>query len=63
MTEPDDDLIHEEVPVGISANHEDGRVEIHFLRAVHWLSIPTVEARGLAALLIEKSDELDRRPS
>lgn len=50
-----------ELRMAIAADPKHGVVRIEFGKPVAWLGLPTVHARGLAAMLIEKADELDRR--
>jgi hypothetical protein len=50
-----------ELRMAIAADPRNGVVRIEFGKPVAWLGLPTVHARGLAAMLIEKADELDRR--
>lgn len=52
-----------EVQLAIAADHRVSIVRIHFGTPVAWLGLPATNARELAARLIEKADELDKRRS
>lgn len=44
----------------LAADHGAGIVRVIFGKPIGWLGLPALKARALAALLIEKADELDR---
>ena len=50
-----------EIAIGIAADHANGIVRLQFGKPVGWLGLPSSHARQMAALLIEKSDEIDAR--
>jgi hypothetical protein len=50
-----------ELSMGIAVDHEHGIVKLQFGKPIIWLGMPSAHARKLAALLIAKADELDRR--
>jgi hypothetical protein len=50
-----------ELSMGVAADHAQGIVRLQFGKPIVWLGMPSGHARELAALLIEKADELDRR--
>jgi len=52
-----------ELRMALAADHRSGIVRIEFGVPIAWLGLPSVEARQLAALLVEKANELDRRKS
>lgn len=52
-----------EIRMALAADPGAGIVRIIFNTPTAWLGLPSLEARGLARLLIEKADELDRRQS
>lgn len=49
-----------ELAMALAADHSQGIVRVEFGKPVAWLGLPSAQARGLAALLIEKADELDK---
>jgi hypothetical protein len=50
-----------ELTMALAADHQQGIVRLAFGTPVAWIGLPSAEARGLAAALIEKADELDKR--
>jgi hypothetical protein len=50
-----------ELTMALAADHAVGIVRIVFGKPIGWLGLPSGEARQLAAMLVEKADELDRR--
>jgi hypothetical protein len=50
-----------ELQIAMAADHGNAIVRLQFGKPIGWLGLPSVNARQLAALLIEKADELDRR--
>jgi hypothetical protein len=50
-----------ELCMAIAADHTNGIVRIAFGKSIGWLGLPSGPARALAALLIEKANELDAR--
>lgn len=52
-----------ELQIALAADHGAGIVRIAFGTPTAWLGLPSGQARGLAAQLIAKADELDRRRS
>lgn len=50
-----------ELRMAIATDHGNGIVRIAFGTPTAWIGLPSQEARGLAAMLIEKADELDSR--
>lgn len=52
-----------ELQMALAADHRAGIVRLAFGKPIAWLGLPSTEARALAAALIEKADELDRRKS
>lgn len=52
-----------ELAMAVMVDHRNGIVRVEFGKPIGWLGIPSVQARELAAILIEKADELDRRKS
>lgn len=52
-----------EIRLAIAADHRAGIVRMVFGGEVTWLGLPSQEARALAAMLIEKADELDKAKS
>lgn len=49
-----------ELLMALAADHANGIVRVEFGKPISWLGLPVREARALAALLIEKADELER---
>jgi hypothetical protein len=49
-----------EVAMGIVADPFNGVVRLDFGKPVAWLGLPSVVARELARMLVEKADEVDR---
>ena len=49
-----------ELQMALASDHGNGIVRIMFGKPIGWLGLPSVQARALAALLIEKADELER---
>lgn len=52
-----------ELQMALAADPVNGVIRIVFGKPIGWFALPTLEARGLAAMLIEKADELDRKKS
>ncbi len=52
-----------ELQIVVAAVHSQGVVLVNFGTPTLWLGLPSTEARALAALLVEKADELDARKS
>ncbi len=52
-----------EIRMALAADHRASIIRIEFGTPTAWLGLPATEARQLAALLIEKADELDRHRS
>lgn len=52
-----------ELRMAVASDHGNGIVRIVFGKPIAWLGLPSQKARGLAAMLIEKADELDSRKS
>lgn len=50
-----------ELRMALAADRKNGIVRILFGKPIAWLGLPSTEARALAALLIEKADELDQQ--
>jgi hypothetical protein len=50
-----------ELRMALAADHGHGIVRLEFGKPVGWLGLPSPLARQLAAMLIEKADELDSR--
>ncbi len=50
-----------ELSMAIAADHQVGIVRVAFGKPIAWLGLPSGKARALAALLVEKADELDKR--
>ena len=50
-----------ELQMLLVADHAEGIVRIVFGKRVGWLGLPSGHARQLAAMLIEKAEELDKR--
>jgi len=50
-----------ELRMALAADHSNGIVRVQFGKPIAWLGLPSREARALAAVLIEKADELDKR--
>jgi len=50
-----------ELRMALAVDHQQAIVRIAFGKPIAWIGLPSAEARGLAAMLIEKADELDRR--
>ena len=50
-----------ELRMALAADHANGIVRVIFGKSVAWLGLPSREARALAALLVEKADEIDSR--
>jgi hypothetical protein len=49
--------------MAIAADHGNSIVRLQFGKPIAWLGLPANEARQLAAMLMEKATELDRRKS
>jgi hypothetical protein len=49
-----------EIRLAVAADHQQGIVRLLFGKRVAWLGLPSTEARALAAVLLEKAEELDR---
>jgi len=49
-----------ELRMALAADRANGIVRLEFGKPIAWLGLPSTEARQLAALLIEKADEVDR---
>ena len=49
-----------ELKVAIAADPRNGVVRVEFGTTVGWLAMPPSGARSLAAMLIEKADELEK---
>lgn len=47
--------------MALTTDHGNGIVRVVFGKPIGWLGLPALQARALAALLIEKADELDRQ--
>lgn len=58
---PADTTDEGEIRLAMATDHQQGIIRIVFGKPVAWLGLPSKEARELAAALIEKADELDRR--
>ena len=52
-----------ELRFALATDHGNGIVRIEFGKPVAWLGLPSGVARQLAAMLVEKADELDARKS
>jgi hypothetical protein len=52
-----------ELLMAIAADHGNSIVRLQFGKPIAWLGLPANEARQLAAMLMEKATELDRRKS
>ena len=52
-----------ELAMAIAVDHGDAIVRLQFGKPIGWLGLPSAHARNLAALLIEKADEIDARKS
>ncbi len=52
-----------EIQMALAADHGAGIVRVMFGKPVAWLGLPSTQARDLAAMLIEKADELDKQRS
>ncbi len=52
-----------ELTMALAADHAAAIVRIIFGKPIGWLGLPSTEARQLAAMLIEKADEVDGRKS
>lgn len=50
-----------ELRMAVGIDFQQAIVRLEFGKTVTWLGLPSVEARQLAALLISKADELDKR--
>ena len=50
-----------ELRLALAADYEQGIVRILFGKPIAWLGLPSGKARELAAALIEKADDLDKR--
>jgi len=50
-----------ELRMALAADHGQGIVRIIFGKPIGWLGLASGDARALAAALIEKADELDKR--
>lgn len=50
-----------ELRMAMAADHQQGIIRLVFGKPVAWLGLPSSEARAMAAMLIEKADELDKR--
>jgi len=50
-----------ELAVAISADPSQGIVRFEFGKSIAWLGLPVGHARQLAAVLVAKADELDRK--
>ncbi len=50
-----------ELHMALAPDFVNGIVRIHFGKPIAWLGLPSGKARELAAMLIEKADELDKR--
>lgn len=49
-----------ELQMALATDHGNGIVRVVFGKPIGWIGLPASEARTLAALLIEKADELER---
>jgi hypothetical protein len=49
-----------ELRMALATDRRNGIVRIEFGKPIAWLGLPCREARALAALLIEKADELEK---
>ena len=54
---------YHEFKLGISLGIQAGQIVMQFSDHVEWVRMSAAGARKLAAILITKADELDRRPS
>lgn len=50
-----------EIQMAVATDHQHGIVRIEFGAPTAWLGLPSVEARTLGQMLIEKANELDQR--
>ncbi len=50
-----------ELRIAIAADHSQGIIRLVFGTPVAWIGLPAQHARALAAMLIAKADDLDRR--
>ena len=50
-----------ELRMALAADHANAIVRLEFGTPTAWLGLPSHEARQLAALLIEKANEIDSR--
>lgn len=50
-----------ELTLAISSDKTAGKVLVQFGKSIKWIGMDAVQARGLAALLINKANELDQR--
>ena len=56
-----DDTDEGELRIALATDVQQAIVTIHFGKPIAWIGLPSTEARELAALLIQKADDLDRR--
>jgi hypothetical protein len=49
--------------MALSTDHRNGIIRIVFGKPISWLGLPSLEARGLAKMLMDKADELDKAKS
>jgi hypothetical protein len=54
---------YDEVKLRIDFRIQAGQIVMQFSDHVEWVRMSAAGARKLAALLVEKADELDRRPA
>ena len=54
---------YDEVKLRIGFRIQAGQIVMQFSDHVEWVRMSAAGARKLAALLVEKADELDRRPA
>lgn len=54
---------YDEVKLRIGFHIEAGQIVMQFSDHVEWVRMSAAGARKLAALLVAKADELDRRPT
>jgi len=50
-----------ELRMALAADPQNGIVRIEFGKPIAWLGLPSRQARELAAALIDKADDLDKR--
>jgi hypothetical protein len=58
-----DDTDEGQLATAIGIDPKSGVIQIEFGKPVAWLSLPAVEARKLAAILIEKAEQLEKQMS